>query len=205
MFKNLVFWTIVVLSLAISLVSYRFVAMGLDAAFESMQDHITERPIALLLHVSFAPIALALSPFQMIIGLRARRPALHRWMGRITALAIVISALAGLVLAAGAFVDRPVAGLGFGLLSIFWITATLFAVYFAMIRDIDRHRRWMIRSFALTLAALTLRLQLPLIMGFGEIDYAAASQVVAWLCWVPNLIIAEYLLSDRTRRRIAIS
>jgi uncharacterized membrane protein len=205
MFKNLVFWTIVVLSLAISLVSYRFVAIGLDAAFESMQDHITERPIALLLHVSFAPIALALSPFQMIIGLRARRPALHRWMGRITASAIVISALAGLVLAAGAFVDRPVAGLGFGLLSIFWITATLFAVYFAMIRDIDRHRRWMVRSFTLTLAALTLRLQLPLIMGFGEIDYAAASQVVAWLCWVPNLIIAEYLLSDRTRRRIAIS
>ena len=205
MFKNLVFWTVVVLSLAISLVSYRFVAIGLDAAFDLMQDHIAERPTALLLHVSFAPLALALSPFQMITSLRASRPALHRWMGRITASAIAISAVAGLVLAAGAIADRPVAGLGFGILSLFWITATLLAVYFALIRDMDRHRRWMTRSFALTLAALTLRLQLPLIMGFGEIDYASASQVVAWSCWVPNLIIAEYLLSDRPRRRFATS
>jgi hypothetical protein len=51
----------------------------------------------------------------------------------------------------------------------------------------------MTRSFALTLAAVTLRIWLPLSAVAG-IPFPDAYQVVAWLCWVPNLIVTEWFI-----------
>lgn len=55
------------------------------------------------------------------------------------------------------------------------------------------HRVWMMRSAALTFADVTLRLWLPLQLVAG-IPFETACAIVAWLCWVPNLIVAHYLL-----------
>jgi hypothetical protein len=51
----------------------------------------------------------------------------------------------------------------------------------------------MIRSFALTFAAVTLRIYLPLSLAAG-LDYADSYPVIAWLCWVPNLLVAQLLV-----------
>lgn len=48
----------------------------------------------------------------------------------------------------------------------------------------------MIRSYALTLAAVTLRLQLPA-SAMLDIPFETAYPAIAFLCWVPNLILAE--------------
>jgi hypothetical protein len=53
------------------------------------------------------------------------------------------------------------------------------------------HREWMIRSYALCLAAVTLRLYLPL-AALGGIPFEEAYPAIAWLCWVPNLVAAEW-------------
>ena len=51
----------------------------------------------------------------------------------------------------------------------------------------------MLRSYALVFAAVTLRIELPLLtMGFG--DFTPAYQVVAWLSWVPNALWAEWYI-----------
>jgi hypothetical protein len=53
----------------------------------------------------------------------------------------------------------------------------------------------MIRSYALTFAAVTLRIWLPL----GQVlhfDFVEAYRVIAWLCWVPNLLAAEWILNN---------
>ena len=84
------------------------------------------------------------------------------------------------------------ASFGFGFLSLFWLGTTAQVIRFARARDFVAHRRWIIRSFAITLAAVTLRLYLPFFMIFGEMTYAQASVWVAWLCWVPNLAFAEW-------------
>ncbi|MFV3517468.1 DUF2306 domain-containing protein, partial [Mycobacterium tuberculosis] len=65
---------------------------------------------------------------------------------------------------------------------------------------IASHRRWMVRSFALTLAAVTLRIYLPLsdVLGIG---FAASYPVVAWLCWVPNMAVVEWYLRSGPRER----
>ena len=69
------------------------------------------------------------------------------------------------------------------------------------------HRAWVLRSYALTLAAVTLRLWLPgLHVGLG-LPFAEVYQTVAWLAWVPNLIVIELWLTAerasqaRPRRR----
>jgi hypothetical protein len=51
----------------------------------------------------------------------------------------------------------------------------------------------MVRNFALTFAAVTLRLWLPTAIIAGA-PFELAYPVIAWLCWVPNLLLAELLL-----------
>ena len=50
----------------------------------------------------------------------------------------------------------------------------------------------MIRSYALTFAAVTLRLQIPLSQIAG-LSMETAYPVIAWLSWIPNLLLAECL------------
>jgi predicted membrane protein DUF2306 len=60
-----------------------------------------------------------------------------------------------------------------------------------------KHRRWMVRNFALTFAAVTLRLWIPMSFAAG-IPFEIAYPAIAWLCWVPNLLLPEYYLNRRT-------
>ncbi|WP_136439211.1 DUF2306 domain-containing protein [Pacificoceanicola onchidii] len=186
--RGYLFWG---LSLLVALVSWRFLVLGVEAGMPHMAHFLDGQALALYAHIGLAPVALALMPFQFSTRFRMRRPALHRWMGRVYALAIVLSGVAGLVLAAGT-VFGPVAGWGFGILAVLWVGTTVQAVRLAMMKRIAEHRRWMIRSAALTFAAVTLRVYMPFLgMGFG---FETGYLIVAWLCWVPNLLIAEWVL-----------
>jgi len=189
-FVYFLFW---LTAIFVALVSYRFLALGLETAFPSMLGHITDRNLVFLVHIFASPVALVLGLFQFLPRLRKARPVLHRWSGRIYGLAVLTGGIAGLVLAAGSF-ERPIAALGFGALAILWLGVTAQAIRLAMAGRIAEHRRWMIRSYALTFAAVTLRLALPFFFYFGGLDYAETSNYVGWLCWIPNLIIAELYL-----------
>ena len=57
----------------------------------------------------------------------------------------------------------------------------------------------MTRSFALTYAAVMLRIYLPLAMIVG-LDFAQAYPAIAWLCWVPNLAVAQLLIARSDAR-----
>ncbi len=183
-----------VLSLGVALVSWRFLVLGVETSMPFMTHHLEPRALALYAHIGLAPVALALLPFQFSPRLRAARPGLHRWIGRAYAVTILVSGLAGLSLALNTAAG-PVAAWGFGLLAVLWIAVTAQAVRLAMLGRIAAHRAWMIRSAALTLAAVTLRLELPILaltLGF-ETGYP----LVAWLCWVPNALVAEWIVRPR--------
>ena len=139
-------------------------------------------------------------PFQFSARLRTRRRALHRWLGRVYGLAIVISGAGGLSLAVHSTAG-PIASWGFGLLAVLWVGVTIQAIRLAMVGRIAEHRRWMIRSGALTFAAVTLRLYLPVLGGLMGFDLAYL--IVSWACWVPNLILAEWVLRRERQRKAA--
>ena len=180
-----------ILSLLIALASYRFLALGLPLSFPDMHGQIEGQRLAFLLHISFAPVALAIGAVQFYPGIRRRKP-LHRWLGRGYAVAILISGSAGLIVALNA-AGGPSAQLGFALLAIVWVATTTNAIRHAMARRISAHRRWMVYSFALTFASVTLRLYLLGFMAAG-FSYTEASPYLAWICWAPNLAFAWWWL-----------
>jgi len=165
--------------------------MGMEAAFPEMIGHLTDRTVVLTAHVISAPLALTFGAMNMIDRRRKKRRVLHRWTGRAYGVSVLVGSVSGFLMAVGAE-GGMIAGFGFGILAILWFLATANAIRFAVTRDFKAHRRWMIRSFALTLAAVTLRIYLPMFMIFGEMTYTQASVWVAWLCWVPNVALAEW-------------
>ena len=187
------------LTFIVVLFSLRFVFLAIEQAQPFMVHHVEMRPLAFYGHVAAATVALAIVPFQFWKRLRTRNRTLHQWLGRTYGLAIFIGGVAGIWLGMTAEV-APFVRAGFSLLGAAWIFVTAIAIRFAMIRQFPAHRRWMIRSAALTLAAVTLRLYLPFLeMGFGfEKGYA----IVSWLCWAPNLVFAEWLLRRETQRSL---
>lgn len=155
----------------------------------------------LVVHVIGAGTALLLVAFQFLPAIRRRR-AIHRWIGRIYASACILGGSAGLVVAVGTTAG-PIAAAGFGLLGVIWIYVTGQGWMTARARRFDEHRAWMIRSFALTFAAVTLRIYMPMSMML-HLDMDQAYRAIAWLAWVPNLVVAElYLRRGQVRLQAA--
>ena len=157
-------------------------------------------PWGLQVHVAASGLAMIAGAFQFHKGLRTHFRTVHRWLGRIHVTACVVGGLAGGTIALSSTAG-PIAGLGFLLLAVFWVPFTLLALAAAMRRDFVAHERWMIRSFALTFAAVTLRLYLPTV-AILELDFLPAYRIIAWAAWVPNLIIAEIWLRSRPSLRL---
>ena len=152
----------------------------------------SERPVAAFAHFMCGAIALVAGAFQLNSRLRARFIAVHRWLGRSYVVAVVIGGIAAFALALHSFGGQA-ARAGFGLLAVCWLGSTLNAYRHIRQGNLNLHRRWMIRSYALTLAAVTLRVYLPSSQLAG-LPITVAYPVISWLCWVPNLLIAEWFV-----------
>jgi uncharacterized membrane protein len=162
---------------------------------------------AFYLHIGFGGLALLLSPFQFATRLRTRAPHVHRAVGRVVLGSIAIAGTAGLVLAPHSLAGT-VGTLGFGLLAVLWLTFATVAFRAIRRRDVAAHRRWVVRTFALTYAAVTLRLWLGVLIGVQsglagvspDVAFHRAYLLVPFLSWVPNLLVAEWYLATRERR-----
>lgn len=149
-------------------------------------------------HVAGGAVALLLGPTQFVPALRRRgRAGFHRWAGRAYMVSIAVGGVFGLWMAFLAF-GGIVARLGFGALSVAWLTTGYVAYRHIRAGERSAHRRWMVRNYALTFAAVTLRLWIGVSMGLG-MELEIAYPVIAWLAWVPNLLLVEWLLRWRPR------
>ncbi|MBG1232565.1 DUF2306 domain-containing protein [Aestuariivirga litoralis] len=165
--------------------------------FATLNNFVVHRTI-LIVHAISASIALLIGPWQFLPNMRQRRLWLHRINGRIYCTAVLVAWIVSIPMAMHAETGR-LASAGFLLLGVSWITCTSAAVIFILCGKISSHRRWMIRSYALTAAAISLRIYMPLSGALG-IGFEDAYPVVAWLCWVPNLLFAEIILIYSDRR-----
>jgi len=150
----------------------------------------------LRLHIAGGIGAVLAGPWQFSQSLRTRNLNLHRWMGRFYLLEVALGSIAGFGMAVVSE-EGLATHLGFGILAVLWF-ATGFEAY-RMIRsgNIEAHRRWMIRNFALTLAAVTLRQYMPLMLFALHWPFRRSYIAVSWLCWVPNVLVAEWMVRSR--------
>lgn len=195
--RRLLFGLMAFLAVGVALVSYRYLLPGMPGGSDFIIANRYARAGFLAAHAGFAATALLIGWAQFLSGVRRRWPAVHRWMGRVYASAVLCGGAAGFVLALGATTGM-VSTMGFGALAVVWVGCTAQGWRYALARDFAEHRRWMIRSFALTLAAVTLRLYLPLSGALG-LNMILSYRAISFLCWVPNLMLAEVLLATRWR------
>ena len=146
----------------------------------------------LALHVAAGVTALLVAPLQFVAKIRTRWPAFHRATGRLYLVACAIGAPTGFVLAVGTTAG-PVAGVGFAIPAVLWPLFTWFGWRAAVERRFAAHRDWMLRSYAITATAITLRLMLPASALLG-LDFFVAYPVIAWLAWSTNLMLFEFVI-----------
>jgi len=183
-----VFWRLLTcLALFVGIVSLRYALP--DIPFPADLPNFRINRDALVVHAISASLALLLGPWQFISGLRKGRPQVHRWVGRGYALSLFVATLTAIWIAPNAAAGH-VSSAGFLGLTFSWLLTTSMGVQAIRKRNVAKHRRWMIRSYALTAAAITLRLYLAFIPLF-HLNFAIAYPAIAWLCWTPNLVLAE--------------
>lgn len=158
-----------------------------QAAPSVITDNAFANPF-LIVHVTAGLAALILGPVQFVRRIRTFSPAMHRASGRVYVTACAIGAPAGFMLALGT-TSGPVAAVGFAIPAVLWPIFTFLGLRAAIGRKIE-HRDWMLRSYAITSNAITLRLMLP-IAGALEIPFSSAYPVIAWLSWITNLALFE--------------
>jgi uncharacterized membrane protein len=196
-------WVITILAIAIAVYGLRHAVLGERAFVAVLAESFRARPWGIFLHALLASVALGIGPFQFHRGLLARRRRLHRNLGKVYVLcAFFGGGLTGLYVAAyshGGWITHA----AFGALALLTAITTALAYVRIRARDVAAHREWMIRSFALLFAAVTLRLWLPFLIALHGGDFTPAYQWASWLCWVPNLLFAEWFIA-RTRRSVLI-
>ena len=184
--------------LSLGVVAYAIGVYGLlplgALVHPDMRATFQANPIGIYVHVFASVVALALGPFQFSSRLRVSHIALHRWSGRVyLGVGVLLGGLSGLYMSFHAF-GGAAARLGFGCLALAWLFTGLLAFLAIRRHDVASHRRWMVRNFALTFAAVVLRLYLPASMAAGVV-FELAYPVIAWLCWLPNVVVAEVLFN----------
>jgi uncharacterized membrane protein len=162
--------------------------------FATPSDPHFARYIRLLrVHIAGGIGALLAGPWQFSQKLRNRALNFHRWLGRFYLLEVALGSVAGLGMALVSQEGLPT-HMGFGILAMLWFLTGLQAYRKVRQGDIAAHRQWMIRNFALTLAAVTLRVEMPFMLAVLHWSFRVTFITVSWLCWVPNLIVAEWMV-----------
>ncbi len=148
-------------------------------------------------HIIFGGTALFIGWRQFGSSFRNKYLKIHRVIGKMYVIAVVISSVSAIYM--GFYANGGIiAATGFIILGMIWLITTLIALISIKNGNVVRHQQWMTYSYACTFAAVTLRIWLPLLRNItGDTDGSYIA--VAWLCWVPNLLVA-YLINRKLRR-----
>jgi hypothetical protein len=155
--------------------------------------------VAFYTHVGSGAVALGIGWLQFLKKFRRRNIGRHRTIGKIYVIAILFFAsTSGMVLAFNAS-EGFVTKVGFGCLAFAWFYSTLNAWLSIQKGKVQQHHTWMVRSYAITMAAITLRIWLPLSFAFG-LSFSQSYPAISWFCWVPNLLVVEWFIVPRIKK-----
>ena len=195
-------------SFLLLLITLQYIPYNTDVAFLRIkQDEIAlgYYKIAFFTHVYTSIFLMVLGFLQISKTIKRKYINVHRWSGRVYVVIILfLSGPSGLVMsyhANGGIFSKT----AFVILSILWMSFTFLSVYYVLKKDIVNHQKFAIRSFALTLSAISLRLFKYIIVFLFQPQQMEAYRIVAWLGWTFNLLVAEiiiiYFISNKIKIR----
>lgn len=178
-------------------ITAEYLAFKPDTNFLLIKQEIVFDPVwrpTFYLHVISGMLVILVGPFQFLPKLRNWNLRLHKNLGKVYAFGILgIGAPTGLIMAFYAEGGTP-STIAFLVMSVLWFVTTLMAIYKARKKDILAHKKWMMRSFALSFAAVTLRLLVPLMSYSYEFNQETIVVSTAWLSWIINLLVVEGII-----------
>ena len=190
-------WGLLLLgAVLMALTASRYFMFDSSAYFDRQRQVFEDHTFWLMLHITGMFFAILVGPFQFWRRLRERHFRIHRTLGKIYIAAAIVGAIGGLYMSQWSASGTP-SDLGFAALAIGVLFTTTTAFMRILRGNVQSHREWMTRSYALIFAAVTLRIYLPgLEAAFGRhTGYA----IVAWACWLPNLAFAEWFIRAKLR------
>ena len=153
-------------------------------------------------HILLGGLALLIGWTQFSSKLRREKIDLHRKIGKVYILAVLVSGICGIYIAQ--FATGGISNvIGFSLSGVIWLTTTFLAYRSIKNGAIEQHENYMIYSYAVCFSAVTLRIWLPLLIYIFK-DFITAYLIVGWVSWVPNLLVA-YFIIKRKRVNIELS
>ncbi|MCR6638222.1 MAG: DUF2306 domain-containing protein [Sporocytophaga sp.] len=145
-------------------------------------------------HITTVPIILLIGSSQAFFRYEKSNKRIHRVLGSIYIyLILFLSAPGAFIISFYAFGGWP-AKVSFLTLTILWAWFTYQGLRYGKNKNVIAHKNFMIRSYVLTLSAITLRLLSFIFIHYfnfyGELAYALS----AWLSWLPVLILTEFFI-----------
>jgi hypothetical protein len=159
--------------------------------------HIRHWRISFYTHVFVSIIVLLTGLLQFSGYLLKKYPGVHRTSGKIYVFVVLLlSGPTGLIMGFYANGGIP-ARISFVILSILWLFFTFMGWRYALQRNWPKHAAMMIRSYALTLSAITLRFY-ALMLGTFHVPLHPVTKyiLISWLSWTLNLLIVELLMKQ---------
>lgn len=199
--KLIVYGCLIYFIYLLALITLQYVPINYEVGFLNLKTEEIKLPyykLAFFSHVYSSIFIIALGLTQFSKTIRHRFSFVHRLNGKLYIfLTVFIASPSGLVMAYHAN-GGIVAQISFIILSILWFVFTLKAFLSIKQGNYQKHRRFMIRSYALTLSAISLRLFKYGIVSIFEWPPMDTYRIVSVIGWTVNLGIAELLLRKKT-------
>jgi hypothetical protein len=158
------------------------------------------------LHFAAGGIILLLGSSQLLTGLRARFPAVHRWIGRIYVSASLLTGAGGLVfIGLRGTIGGGTMNAGFALYGLLTLVAAVETWRHAVAGRMAQHRAWSLRLYALAIGSWLYRIDYGFwIMatdGAGHTDAFSGlfDKVMDFFFYLPNLLVVEIYLRARSQ------
>ncbi len=192
---------VLVLVTSIAVVGYALFAYAFSlpssTVHPKMRAVYSQHLIRLYAHVFGSAIALAIGPLQFFPSIR-QQPRIHRGIGFVYFASVLIAGVSGFALALIAYGGLS-SRIGFGLGASIWLYTAFRALSAIRKRHFAEHEAWATRCFALTFAAVNLRVFLGLFFAC-RVEFDDFYPALGWISWVPNILFAEWFLIKHGRK-----
>ncbi|SER56397.1 DUF2306 domain-containing protein [Psychrobacillus sp. OK032] len=148
------------------------------------------------IHIVLAVISLLTGPLGVVKRLRVKSKQFHRWNGRVYILSIILNFIPGVYVSFFATGGWP-SIIGFLILNTLWLGTTILGYKYIKRKNVILHSQWMIRSFFLSFANMTIYVLVTITHQLMDFSYKNSYTLAVWLCWVLNLLIAEFIVRKK--------